>query len=294
MLDVAPSGLAPGGEVGFDPGYVTTDGAEYAFGRRYWITAVRRVRANGASIVEVDAEGAWNALAEWRALRQIAWASGATSAYGVLREIARRAGAFLLVSGASAESTGLTPASTMRAGERGDRAFARLLERLPDAVRAQGTFLTLTEQSAGESAGYAYGSLHAMASLRVVDARREAGWARVFGAGLFAEAMDATAIGGGAGAAIVVDDNLGFVARAAARDAAVLRRAALEEAADELVALPHVGQEIGDVVEGTDATLGLAAVRYRVTSLRFDYATAEATAGSRGGRALMTLGLGEV
>ncbi len=57
--------------------------------------------------------------------------------------------------------------------------------------------------------------------------------------------------------------------------------------------MPHVGQQIGDVVAVTDAALGLAAAPYRVTSLRFDYAMS-GRAAARGGRAIMTLGLGEV
>ena len=147
----APAALAPGGEIAFEPGCVTTDGAEYAFGRRCWITAVRRVRSGGTSIVEVDAEGAWNALAEWRAPRQVTWTGGTSTVYSVLREIARHAGVFLEVTSASAEATNVTPAYTVRAGERGDRAFARLLERLPDDARALGTVMTLTEPSDAET-----------------------------------------------------------------------------------------------------------------------------------------------
>lgn len=285
----APSALAPGGELTFEPGYVTSDGAEHAAGRRTWITAVRRVRAHGASTVEVEADGAWNALAEWRAPRQIAWTAGATSAYGVLREIARQAGVFVLSSGASAESGHVTPAYTVRAGEGGDSAFVRLLERLPDQARVRGMFLTITEPSASESAIYEYGGAHAITSMRAHDERHEAGWARVFGAGLFAEAVDATAIGSGAGAAIIVDDNLTSTARALGRANTMLRRALLHGDAGELVAMPHIGQEVGDVIEVTDATLGLNAATYRVTSVRFDYVMA-----GRAPKATMTLGLGKV
>lgn len=289
----APEALTPGGEVVFEPGCVTSEGAEHAFGRRYWITAVRRVRANGASIVEVDAEGAWDALAQWRAPRQFVWAAGASSAHAVLREVARRAGVMLLASGQSAEATSVTPAYTVRAGERGDHAFARLLDRLPDEVRPRGTDMTLTAPLASESATYAYGAVsadgHAVASMRAVEERRDAGWARVFGAGLFAEAVDEGAIAGGAGAAVLVDDNLTSTARAVARADAALRRATLESDAGELVAPPHAGQEVGDVIEVTDATLGLDAAAYRVTSLRFDYVLTR-----RAPKAVMTLGLGEV
>ena len=97
-------------------------------------------------------------------------------------------------------------------------------------------------------------------------------------------------MGTGAGAAIVVDDNITTTASATARATAVLRRATLDAEAGELVAPPHVGQEIGDVIAVSDATLGLDAARYRVTALRFDYAFA----GLRGSRSTMTLDLGRV
>lgn len=285
----APAALAPGGEVLFDPGYVTSAGAEYAAGRSYWISTVRRVRVAGAATVEVEAEGAWNALAQWRAPRQIAWASGASSAYLVLRELARRAGCFLASAGASAEATALTPAYTVRAGERGETAFARLLERLPDHALARATLLTLTEPLAGEAAAYGYGTDHPLEAVRVGEAAPEAGWARVFGAGLFAEAVDTAAIARGAPAAIVVDDNLGSVAQALTRANAVLRKAALAAEGGELVARPHAGQEIGDVIALTDVALGLDGAHFRVTSLRLEYAAA----GARAPRYTMTLGLGE-
>ena len=268
----APAALAPGGELSFEPGAMTSEGAEHAFGRRAWITAVRRVRTAGTSIVEVEAEGAWHVLAGWRAPRQFTWTAGASSAYAGLREIARRAGLFLLASNESAESIAVTPAYTVRVGERGDQAFRRLLERIPDDVRALGTNLTLTEADAAEDATYAYGGAHAIVSLRLAEARREAGWARVFGAGRFAEAIDTAAMDGGATAAIVVDDNLASTASAIARASATLRRAQLEADAGEIVASPHVGQEIGDVIEVADTTLGVEAARYRVTSVRFEYA----------------------
>ena len=73
----------------------------------------------------------------------------------------------------------------------------------------------------------------------------------------------------------------------------MLRRAALDEDAGELVGLPHAGQEVGDVIEVNAATLGLDAAGYRVTSVRLEYVMAGRPS-SRGARASMTLGLGEV
>ena len=134
-----------------------------------------------------------------------------------------------------------------------------------------------------------YAGVTAIATLRLTDERREAGWARVFGAGRFAEAIDVASMDGGATAAIIVDDNLTSTGSAMARANATLRRARLEADLGEIVAAPHVGQEVGDVIEVTDAALGVEAARYRVTSLRFEYALA-----GRAATAIMTLGLGEV
>lgn len=79
-------------------------------------------------------------------------------------------------------------------------------------------------------------------------------------------------LGAGAGAVVVVDDNLTTQPRASARAAGVLRRAALDAPRGELVCAPHVGLEVGDVIAVTDAQLGLAAARFRVAALRLRYA----------------------
>ena len=66
------------------------------------------------------------------------------------------------------------------------------------------------------------------------------------------------------------------------------RRAALLEERGTLEVAPHPGHEPGDVVEVTDATLGLHAEAYRVTSVELDYARQPR------GKYLMRLGLGRV
>ena len=72
------------------------------------------------------------------------------------------------------------------------------------------------------------------------------------------------------------------------RAEAVLRRAALAEVRGTLEAAPHPGHEPGDVIDVTDATLGLDAQAFRLTSVAFDY-----TRQPRG-TYLMRLGLGNV
>jgi hypothetical protein len=136
----------------------------------------------------------------------------------------------------------------------------------------RGTTPLLFEPKPADGTDYAFGTTHAIHEARIEDGRTSAGWARVFGSGVFAEAVDAAALRAGAGTALVVDDNLAAQARADARATTVLRRHALAVPRGEVVALPNVGQEVGDVIEVTDATLGLAAAKFRVAALHLRYA----------------------
>lgn len=268
----APAALAAGGELLVDPGYLTANGAESSEGSRFWITLVRRHSGRGGATVEVEAVDGWGVLEAWTAPRQLVWNAGAASAASVMLQLAMRAGLRVTASGASAESGALQPAFTVRSGERGALALRRLLAMLPDHVVMRGTEPVLHEPVTGDATAYAFGTVHAISAVRLDDGLRGAGWARVFGKGVFAEAVDAPALRAGAGTAVVVDDNLAAQARADARATTVLRRTALAVPRGELVAPPNVGQEVGDVIEVTSSALGLTAARFRVASLRLRFA----------------------
>ena len=132
----------------------------------------------------------------------------------------------------------------------GAPAVSRLVGALPDVLLMKGLNATLTEPAAGDAVDYAYGVGHAVFELRVQDTSPAVGWARVFGNGVFAEAVDEPALRDGAGAAIAVDDNLTVQARADARAATLLRQAVLAPPRAELVASPNVGLEVADVIRG--------------------------------------------
>lgn len=284
----APRALAPGGELWVEPGYRTGAGIETSEGPRFWIAAVRRRRSGGAATVEVDAVDGLGLLEGWVAAEQLVWEAGRRSAAEILDAIARRAGLRLTARGASAESGALRPAFTVRAGERGVTAMQRLLRSLPDRLRSDGRSLVLSEQSASAAADYAYGTDHAILAHAIEAGRPTAGWARVFGSGVFAEATDESAIAEGAGAVIAVDENLGAQDRVAARAGTLLRQSRLAVERGELLVRPNVVQEPGDIVEVSDAAAGLEAARFRVAGLRLRFA--------RGARPRyeQTLTLGEV
>ncbi len=266
----APLALAPGGELGVAPGYALTGGAVGSDGSRFWITEVRRRREAGRAVVEVSAVDGWGVLRAWTAPRQLTWPSGAGTAGWVLARVAERAG-LRLEGGGSAEALALLPSFTVRAGERASTALRRLLDALPDRVVMRGVAPTLFEPLAGDAAVYTFGEGHAVLAARLDDAGAAVGWARVFGQTVVAEAVDAVALAAGAGAMMVVDDNLTTQPRASARAAGVLRRAALDAPRGELVCAPHVGLEVGDVIAVTDALLELERARFRVAALRLRY-----------------------
>ncbi len=265
---VAPAAFAPGGELIVGPGYETAAGAEASEGPRFWITALRRRRQSGSSTIEIEAVDGWGLLRAWTASRQLVWAADTLTAFQVLRDLARRASLTVFFTNASAEATTLKPAFTVRAGEHGSTAASRLLAALPDVLVVSGVNATLTEPAPDDGVDYAYGADHAVAGLSEEERQPAAGWARVFGSGVFAEALDEEALRRGASTAVAVDDNLTAQARADARASTLLRQSALAAPRGELIVVPNVGQEVADVVSVTDAALGLSAARYRVATLR--------------------------
>ncbi|MYA21004.1 MAG: hypothetical protein F4Z25_12375 [Chloroflexi bacterium] len=268
----APVALEPGGELRIEPGYRTAEGIETSEGPRFWIAAVRRRRSGGVATVEVDAVDGLGLIEAWVAPEQLVWEAGERSAAQILAAIAQRAGLGVAGRGASAESAALRPAFTVRAGERGATAVRRLLRALPDRLRSSGRQLLLSEPARGAAAGYAYGREHAILAHAIEAGRPAAGWARVFGSGVFAEATDEAALAGGAGPVIAVDENLGAQDRVEARAGTLLRQSRLAVDRGELLVRPNVAQEPDDIVAVTDAATGLDAVPFRVAGLRLRFA----------------------
>lgn len=282
VLDASSLNGVPelGTEIEFAPGYVTDAGLEFATGRVLWVTAVEQRRGE----VHLTAEGALGRLARWRAPRQISWAAGEATITAMVSAIARAVGIRAATGSASLDAASLTPGSTVRAGESGAAALARLLQRVPDQVLGRGLDLHLVEREPDEVETYAYGSTHPVRSVELRDAEGATGWARVLGDGAVGEAVG----GGGGRVAVVVDASVTTADLAAGRAKATLRRASLLEDRGMLEAAPHPGHEPGDVIEVTDATLALDAEAYRVTSVELDYARQPR------GKYLMRLGLGRV
>lgn len=267
----APAALAAGGEMRPAPGYVTSAGEERSEGRAFWITAVRRRYEPGGSTVEVEAVDGWGLLDAWTAPRQFVWAAGGISAARVLTGVMQSAGIRLVGGHPSTESDTLQPAFTVRAGERGTTAVRRLLDMLPDEVTMRDHVAYLFEPRADDAPLVTFGDDDPLLRLSVESGAPAAGWTRVFGAEVLAQAVDELALADGGGAAIVVDENIAAQARADVRADAVLRRSKLALARGELVVRPHPGLEVGDAIAVTSKRASLDAVRFRVSGLHTRY-----------------------
>lgn len=269
---VAPRSFALGGEVAVAPGLEVDGAPELAEGRRWWITSIRRRREGGRATVEIEAHGALTRLAGWRAPRTIAWSSGVASQYLVLRDLARRAGFPLSGESASATLTTLAAPLLVQPGERLRAAMDRVLDRGGDLLTARGALLTLREAPASEPSTYAYGTTHAVRVTESAEGVRDAGWSRAIGAGVFAEAVDEAALLAGATVEVRSDHALTTTGQAQARAVASLRRSGLDHELARITVAPHAGQEPGDVIVVTDASMGWAGERFRVLAVRLDYA----------------------
>ena len=250
--------------------------------------------ASAASTAPAIARDGWHALERWSAPGSLSWAAGESSAFQVLASILRRTGLRLSATDASDEVVLLTPAVEVRPGELAAVAVRRLLVALPDLVRMRGTTATLVEPRPDDAPVYAYGRAHdglpphPVRAFRIDASRAPVGRARVFGASELSDAIDPAALLAGGGLAIEVDDNLDAPGRVQARAATVLRRAA-RVPLGELVAAANPAHEPGDVIEVTDAALGIDAIPYRVLTARLRWA-----AGGRAPRYESVLALGPV
>lgn len=254
----------PGAEVDVAAGYVTDSGPLYVAGRVYW---VRTTSLNGATLV-VTAEGARSRLGRWRAPRQVTWPAGARTVAGIATELVRRAGLRAVTGAASTDAHTLTPGFGLRAGEAAGAALDRLLERVPDQLRARGVELHLLDHDPGEAAAYALGEDHPLSALVLRAAEGVPRAMRVLGTGVAAEALHAA----GAGIAVVVDPAVTDAGVALARARASLRRAELGAELATVEAAPHPGLEPGDVVALTDPALGLEDRPYRVIAVELEHA----------------------
>lgn len=264
--------LRPPAVLSVGPGYHTTAGLEsMTLFPHFRTTHAIHLRGPASRTVELRGHGAWGALGAWNARSQLTYEPATKTALQILSDLSRRAGVSTNADGASLEAETWQPGYTVPAARQGDAAYRGLLARLPDFARQSLWTIELFEPLPDDPINYAYGTDHPILELAINDTNARVAWARVHGAGTFAEASNLAALTAGGLLSITVDDKLDDADRTQARADTLLRRAALETPIARVVVRPNVGTQLGDVVTITDPTLGLDAAPYRVAGyhLRF-------------------------
>jgi len=271
-LWAAGSPLRPGAEVAVSLGYLTAEGPRTSPAPRYWATTVELRAEDGRRTLLLEGSSAWGLLSAWRARRQFAWAAGERNVFGILSFLWARAGVPFSTVSYSQAAVDLRPAFTVQPGQSGLEAVRRLLALVPDVVLLSQNFALLKHPQETEAPVYAYGDGHPVLAAAARRALPVANRVQVFGQGAFAEAFlwESVALGGDR-LRQVHDLNVTSAAQAADRALWEARRLLLSLVSEELTVPPNCGQELYDLVTVTEPSLGLAAARRRVLSIRTGY-----------------------
>jgi hypothetical protein len=268
-----PAPIAAGNLVSISWGYRTAAGLQSSKMADLWIAACEHRRTGGVSTLRLHVEGGWEILRRNRQRTQIVH-TGAETYQQVLIRIFSRAGLHLSASAASTRAVTLAPARfTIHPQASGFEAAQQALDFLADRIRMNTLAgAVLTEPLVAAASDYTYGAAHPLRDVRLRTERPSVAEAHAFGAGAFGEALDfATAAQGGGTREQQRDITSATGAAAAATATAHLRRRALDAAAGRIVVPPNCGQELLDVVDFSDALVAPAAVKRRVSSIRWTY-----------------------
>lgn len=276
--------LSPGCEVGLSPGHVTAQGNEASDGPAGWLEACEHVSAGGKTSLVLHCTDGWGLLAGWRARHQFRWNKGSEqlSVQQLLEFVLARVGVGLVVRSQSSTVTGFYPDFTIHPGDTGVGIIARLLSFVPDVLCIEGSTAILVNPLASDASVYSYGQSHdiwrgryASGALDVNQVRVEGldasgapvladsfSWAQV---DRFPERLQS-----------VTDRNIGTVAHAQARGAAMLRKAEVSAMSGSIRVPVNCGQQLYDIIDVTDSRAGLAAAKRRVLGMVLSYHAAPA------------------
>ncbi|MFN0095109.1 MAG: hypothetical protein ACKVVT_10100 [Dehalococcoidia bacterium] len=271
-------GLFTGGTIELKPGYVTAGGsAEFGVVLRFQVVNLVDAWSQGKRIVIVKGVGAWEA-AELYAFPQ-AWQTAAAlvSRGGLIARFAARMG-WNATNGTGSEApsanlTGHQPSFLAPAGESVASAMRRLLEPLPDGVRAEGDAFVIVGISTADAVDYTYGTDHPIEQGAVFDSMPTHNWTVLHNPNVrYSQAVEEPSIyrhGPLRDFVRSLDASSNTRADDYARDHT--RRATWARKLGELDAGVNAGLQLFDVVAVTLPQLGLAAVNYRVVGIKLDF-----------------------
>jgi len=267
-----------GCQIVFSPGYATSSGDEWSDGASYCLESFEYTGGNGLASLVLHARDGWAALGDWEARHQFRWnkTSESYSVKAIIAIILGRVGLKLEVKSQSAVITGFYPDFTVSPGNDGRTLIGRLLSFVPDVLFIEGNKAYLVNPQSSDSAVYSYGTGHVIHQGRYrqggMDRNRVQVEGDVSGALILADNFNWGEIGRRYDRlSRVADKNLGTVAKAKDRGAAVLREMEIGVVGGEITVPVNCGQQLYDVIDITDAPAGLAAARRRVLGLGLVY-----------------------
>jgi hypothetical protein len=274
------SAIDIGCQLDFSPGYVTPSGSEASPGPAYWITAWEHASTHGKASLILHARDGWELIKNWRARHQLRWNKTASqmNVKDILTFVLARCGLKLTVKSQSPVLDSYYPDFVINPNTQGDAALRRLLSFVPDVIFIEGSKVYLVNPVAGESSVYAYGLDHA-----IIEGRYRSGaweYSRVQVEGYDPVSEEAIISDSFSWAEVdrlydrlkrLEDRNIGSISQAEQRAEAYLRHAEIAADSGTIRIPPNCGQQLYDVIDLSDARVGLNGEKRRVLGLTLVY-----------------------
>jgi len=268
--------LAPGCQMDFSPGYVTTAGNETSAGQTFSLEACEHTSSGGKASLILHARDGWGAIGDWSARHQFRWnkASDEMSVSEIIAFVLARVGLKLEVKSQSSVMTGFYPDFTVSTDNDGRMVVQKLLSFVPDVLFVEGNKVYVVNPLSSDSPVYSYGGEHQNREGRY----RQGAW------GLNRVQVEGYDAGGGELVLAdsfawdeidrlydrlkqIDDRNIGTVDEAQQRGQAYLRKAEMEAVSGSILVPVNCGQQLYDVIDVTDARAGLDSQKYRVVGM---------------------------
>ena len=283
--------LAKGSEVRVGLGYVTRQGKQSSACAPVWIESLEHCRVGGRSALVIHATGAWGLMVWQQAHHEHKWAAGDATVFQILRSVLARAGYECASLSSNFLLDNHRPEFLIEESEPLDMVVERLMAYVPDVLlsSSSGGF-RLRTPSASDQTSYAYGGDHGIREGQYVDPVPRHSRAMVFGSEHTSDKSDWSDFPALFDRPVHVHDaSLDTREKTDARASAETRRMSILTPRGSIAVPVNAGQDLYDLIEVTDAAVGLTYARYRVTGLETRYA-----AGPRGSRYDQTIRLGGV
>ncbi len=272
--------LDTGCQLGFSPGYITSQGHEVSAGLAFWLDAYEHTSTGGRATLLLHAVDGWRLLAGWQARHQFRWNkdSEQMSVKQILEFVLARVGLKLEVKSESAAISGFYPDFAISPGDGGREVIQKLLSFVPDVLFVEGNKAYLVNLLSTDASVYSYGVGHSILEGRYKCSNWRLSRVQV-------EGFDT-----GSSLPVIVDSfawneidrlydrlvrvedrNIGTVTGAEQRGEAYLREADIASASGHILVPVNCGQQLYDVIDVTDSRAGLTAAKRRILGMTLVY-----------------------